>query len=152
MSTSERPLVLTRSTTHRQQRLSTELAIRTSSGICSASLKYTKTWPRNFLLNFTFEMTILKSKLSISSKKQFFARIDFYIESSGPLPSSTHATTATTKSDSVTFQKPFSNFIDIIVATFTDIFLPALVKLAFTSLSLEYLLLKLRANISYIHR
>ncbi|VIO88881.1 Uncharacterized protein BM_BM2363 [Brugia malayi] len=72
MSTSERPLVLTRSATHQQQRLSTELAITTSSG---------------------------------------------------SLPSSTHAITVTTKSTSVTFQKPFSNFIDIIVAAFTALLL-----------------------------
>ncbi|VDO33294.1 unnamed protein product [Brugia timori] len=78
MSTSERPLVLTRSATHQQQRLSTELAITTSSG---------------------------------------------------SLPSSTHAITVTTKSTSVTFQKPFSNFIDIIVAAFTHKFMPVLLSL-----------------------
>lgn len=38
------------------------------------------------------------------------------------------------------------------VGEFQNIFLLALVRLVLTSLSLEYLLLKLTANISYIHQ
>ncbi|OZC10135.1 hypothetical protein X798_02725 [Onchocerca flexuosa] len=56
----------------------------------------------------------------LSSAKELAITTTSSISNSGLLSSSsTPATTTTTRSDTITFQKPFNNFIDVIVAVFT---------------------------------
>uniref|UniRef100_A0A8R1XUM1 Uncharacterized protein n=1 Tax=Onchocerca volvulus TaxID=6282 RepID=A0A8R1XUM1_ONCVO len=54
-----------------------------------------------------------------SSAKELAITTSSISNSGSLLSSSTPATTITTRPDPVTFQKPFNNFIDAIVAVFT---------------------------------
>ncbi|EFO16990.1 hypothetical protein LOAG_11513 [Loa loa] len=68
------------------------------------------------LLVLTGNITHRQQRISSSTELAITTNLS---SSSEPLPSSTPATTVTTRPDPVTFQKPFGNFIDVIVAAFT---------------------------------